>query len=70
LTRTPKNHELKHAVPTNGPARAAFRFDVKRPWWQSLRRRGQNDRTTRAKFGRLAATGTHPPSLAKRSLLR
>jgi len=43
-----------YAVPTNGPALSAFRADVKRLWWQSLRRRSQNDRTTWAKFGRLA----------------
>jgi hypothetical protein len=43
-----------HAVPTNGPALSAFRSDVKRLWWQSLRRRSQNDLTTWAKFGRLA----------------
>ncbi len=43
-----------HAVPTNAPALAAFRYDVKRLWLQALRRRSQNDRTTWAKFGRLA----------------
>ncbi len=43
-----------HAVPTNAPALAAFRYDVKRLWLHALRRRSQNDRTTWAKFGRLA----------------
>ena len=43
-----------HAVPTNGPALSAFRFDVERLWRQTLRRRSQKDRTTWAKFGRLA----------------
>jgi len=43
-----------HAVPTNGPALAAFLYDVKRLWWQALRRRSQNDRTTWARLGRVA----------------
>ncbi len=43
-----------YAVPTNARAFGAFRFDGKRLWWQSLCRRSQNDRTTWAKFGRLA----------------
>ncbi len=42
------------ALQSNAPALAAFRFDVKRLWLHSLRRRSQNDRTTWAKFGRLA----------------
>ena len=43
-----------HAVPTNAPALAAFRYDVKRLWLRALRRRSQNDRTTWARLGRLA----------------
>ena len=53
-------HELvggtfaSHVMPTNRPILAAFRRDVKRIWLHALRRRGQNDRTTWAKFARLA----------------
>ncbi len=43
-----------HAVPTNRPALAAFRRDVKRHWLHALRRGSQNDRTTWAKVAKLA----------------
>ncbi len=43
-----------HAVPGNAPTLNAFLYYVKRLWLRSLRRRSQNDRTTWARFERLA----------------
>jgi RNA-directed DNA polymerase len=43
-----------HAVPTNGPALAAFRFAVTELWKRTLRRRGQKDVTTWERITRLA----------------
>ena len=43
-----------HAVPTNARAIAAFRYDVKRLWLRTLRRRSQNDRMTWATLGPVA----------------
>jgi group II intron reverse transcriptase/maturase len=54
LAQVIRGYFAYYAVPTNGPALAAFRSDIERMWWQSLRRRSQNDRTKWAKFGRLA----------------
>jgi RNA-directed DNA polymerase len=43
-----------HAVPTNGPAIAAFRFHVSELWKRALRRRSQKDATTWERITRLA----------------
>jgi len=43
-----------HAVPTNGSALSAFRFNIRRSWLRALRRRSQNDRMTWARFAKLA----------------
>jgi RNA-directed DNA polymerase len=44
-----------HAVPTNYPRLAAFRFHVTKLWWRTLRRRSQKDWTTWERISRLAA---------------
>jgi group II intron reverse transcriptase/maturase len=44
-----------HAVPTNYPRLAAFRFHVMKLWWRTLRRRSQRDWTTWDRITRLAA---------------
>ena len=43
-----------HAVPTNGPALAAFRYHVIEIWRRTLRRRGQRHRMTWRRIGKLA----------------
>ena len=43
-----------HAVPTNGPTLAAFRFHVTNLWQRTLRQRSQKDWTTRERIARLA----------------
>ena len=43
-----------HAVPTNYPRLAAFRFHVTELWWRTLRRRSQKDWTTWERISRLA----------------
>jgi RNA-directed DNA polymerase len=43
-----------HAVPTNGPAMAAFRHHVIDLWRRTLRRRSQKDRITWARMTKLA----------------
>ena len=43
-----------HAVPTNGPTLAAFRFHVTNLWQRTLQRRSQKDWTTRERITRLA----------------
>lgn len=43
-----------HAVPTNGPALAAFRYHVIERWRRAQRRRGQRDRTDWAAINKLA----------------
>src|SRR5713226_4338791 len=43
-----------HAVPTNGPALAAYRFFVTELWQRTLRRRSQRDRMTWERITRLA----------------
>jgi len=43
-----------HAVPTNGPALAAFRFFVTELWQRTLRRRSQKDGMTWERITRLA----------------
>src|SRR5262245_2572673 len=42
-----------HAVPTNGPTLAAFRFHVIHLWRRTLRRRSQKDWTTMDRTARL-----------------
>jgi len=42
-----------HAVPTNGPRLAAFRFFVGRLWWRTLRRRSQRDGFTAKRLAQL-----------------
>ena len=54
LAQVVRGYFAYHAVPTNRPALAAFRRDVKRSWLHALRRRSQNDRTTWARFAKLA----------------
>jgi len=44
-----------HAVPTNYPRLAAFRFHVTELWWRTLRRRSQRDWTTWDRISRLVA---------------
>jgi hypothetical protein len=43
-----------HAVPRNGPALCAFRWQVLYLWRRALRRRSQKDRTRWKKMGTLA----------------
>jgi group II intron reverse transcriptase/maturase len=43
-----------HAVPTNQGTLRSFLGDVRRYWWQALRRRSQKDRTTWEGLSRLA----------------
>src|SRR5215471_9440379 len=43
-----------HAVPTNGPTLAAFRFHVTNLWRRTLQRRSQKDWTTMERTARLA----------------
>jgi RNA-directed DNA polymerase len=52
-----------HAVPTNLHTLRSFLGDVRRLWWQALRRRSQDDRTTWARFNRLAASWLPKPVL-------
>ncbi len=54
LKRVVAGYFAYHAVPTNGAALAAFRYDVRRIWLRALRRRSQNDRMTWAKFAKVA----------------
>ena len=43
-----------HAVPTNHRTLAAFRYHVVDLWRRTLRRRGQKDRTTWQRIGKIA----------------
>jgi RNA-directed DNA polymerase len=43
-----------HAVPTNLNILRGFLKDVRRLWWQALRRRSQKDRTSWASLGKMA----------------
>ena len=45
-----------HAVPTNSRSLSAFRYHVTELWRRTLRRRGQRDRSTWQRMGRLEAT--------------
>ena len=44
-----------HAVPTNGPALAAFRYHVTKLWFRTVKRRGDRRPMTWERFGKLAA---------------
>lgn len=44
-----------HAVPTNSPRLAAFRFFVGRLWWRTLRRRSQRDGFSANRLARLVS---------------
>jgi len=50
-----------HAVPTNGPRLAAFRYFVGRLWWRTLRRRSQRDGFSAKRLARLV-TDWLPPA--------
>jgi RNA-directed DNA polymerase len=52
-----------HAVPGNLSALRGFLGDVRRLWWQALRRRSQKDRTSWAKLDRLAAAWLPRPTI-------
>jgi RNA-directed DNA polymerase len=52
-----------HAVPTNLPSLWDFLGDVRQLWRQALRRRSQNDRTTWARFNKLAEQWLPKPIL-------
>jgi hypothetical protein len=51
-----------HAVPNNIQALSAFRRGVRWLWWRSLRRRSQNDRTTRTVINGLVHSGFPSPA--------
>jgi hypothetical protein len=59
-------HQAYYGVPGNFQAVYAFRTHVTRHWYRALRRRGQKNRLTWARMGRLArrylppARITHP----------
>jgi group II intron reverse transcriptase/maturase len=52
-----------HAVPTNAPALATFRFLVAELWRRTLRRRSQKDRTNWQRIERLAELWLPPPRI-------
>jgi len=49
-----------HAVPTNGPRLAAFRYFVGRLWWRTLRRRSQRDGFSAKRLARLVSDWLPP----------
>jgi RNA-directed DNA polymerase len=55
LGQVVRGYFVYHAVPTNYPRLAAFRFHVTKLWWRTLRRRSQRDWTTWERISRLAA---------------
>jgi group II intron reverse transcriptase/maturase len=55
LGQVVRGYFVYHAVPTNYPRLAAFRFHVTALWWRTLRRRSQKDWTTWERISRLAA---------------
>jgi group II intron reverse transcriptase/maturase len=55
LAQVVRGYFAYHAVPTNFPRLAAFRFHVTLLWWRTLQRRSQKDWTTWARMVRLAA---------------
>jgi len=52
-----------HAVPNNIQALSAFRRGIRWLWGRSLRRRSQNDRTTRTAINRLVAQWLPKPRI-------
>jgi RNA-directed DNA polymerase len=52
-----------HAVPTNGPMLATFRFRVTELWRRTLRRRSQSDATTWQRITRLTDRWLPPPRI-------
>jgi len=54
LQRVVRGYFAYHAVPTNVRRLDSFRTQVVRTWLRALRRRGQRDRTTWVRMGRLA----------------
>jgi hypothetical protein len=52
-----------HAVPTNLTTMRSFLRDVRRLWWQALRRRSQKDRASWAQLDRLAKRWLPRPEL-------
>jgi RNA-directed DNA polymerase len=52
-----------HAVPTNGPMLATFRFQVAELWRRTLRRRSQKDRMNWQRITRLADRWLPPPRI-------
>jgi RNA-directed DNA polymerase len=52
-----------HAVPTNTRALSAFRRNVVRLWYRTLRRRSQKDHTSWEQISRLAADWLPPPRI-------
>ena len=52
-----------HAVPTNGPTLATFRFLVAELWRRTLRRRSQKDRMNWQRMTRLADRWLPPPRI-------
>jgi len=53
LAAVVRGYDQYHAIPGNLPALVTFRTEVRRRWQQALRRRSQNDRTTRRRMRRL-----------------
>ena len=66
-----RGHTRYYGVPQNGPAVTAFRREVNRLWWRSLRRRSQKTRLTWERMSRLierwvpSATICHPYPLER-----
>jgi hypothetical protein len=66
-----RGHTRYYGVPQNGPAVTAFRREVNRLWWRSLRRRSQKTRLTWERMARLiqrwvpSATICHPYPLER-----
>ena len=63
LGKVVSGHFNYHAVPGNLSCLRAFLGDVRRLWWQALRRRSQKDRTTWAKLDRLASEWLPQPKI-------
>jgi group II intron reverse transcriptase/maturase len=55
LAQVIRGYFAYHAVPTNGPRLAAFRYYTVLLWRRTLRRRSQKDRVSWARISRLAA---------------
>jgi RNA-directed DNA polymerase len=53
LSQVLRGYYQYHAVPTNSPRLAAFRYFVARLWWRTLRRRSQRDGFSAKRLARL-----------------